>query len=98
MFFSAEIYNFTLGDNRDKILELNNTSILKASYRDVTFKFGRYLKKLIYKKIQDFSSGSEDFSKPIKTDMGYCRTIEPRMFQINGDVKEKVGSEVGRSV
>ena len=38
--FSAEKYNFTLGDKRDNILELNHTSILKASYRDVTFRFG----------------------------------------------------------
>ena len=37
---SEKRYNFSLGDNRDEILELPHTSILKASYRDVTFKFG----------------------------------------------------------
>ena len=30
------------------------------------------------------------FSKPIRTDIGYCRTIKPRMFQLNHHGKDKV--------
>ena len=61
-FYSAEIYNFTLGNNRDNILELNHTSILKASYRDVTFKFGILIgekkinKKVHYNFLQDLKT------------------------------------------